>query len=135
MSQLSSILPYLLTILFLRNLCSGSLLLVDHKNPCRAYGNGTVYDITNLVEAWPVALKGSGFDGTEYIYWWSCAGSTRHCRDKDSAICQETMGRYPVDFNAGNVSPQLWFGLFNGAAFQVIKIYQFKNNLYTMSLL
>ncbi|CAF1087823.1 unnamed protein product [Adineta ricciae] len=102
----------------LMNICSGSLLLIDRKNPCRAYGNGSVYDITNLVSQWPVTLKGSGYGG-EYYYWWSCAGNTRYCEDADTAVCQQRTDGPSIQYNAGNVSPQLWFGVFNGAATQV----------------
>jgi hypothetical protein len=123
MSQISIILSCILISIFLTNLCSASLLLVDRKNPCRAYGNASVYDITNLVKTWPVTLKGSGFYGEEYIYWWSCAGTTRQCEDTDTAICQQRTDGPTIRFNAGNVSPQLWFGVFNGAAFRVIKFF------------
>ncbi|CAF3751216.1 unnamed protein product [Rotaria sordida] len=118
MSQTSIILSCVLISIFLTNLCWASLLLVDRKNPCRAYGNASVYDITNLVKTWPVTLKGTGFDGREYIYWWSCAGKTRQCEDTDTAICQQRIDEPVLRFNAGNVSPQLWFGLFNGAVVQ-----------------
>ncbi len=121
MSHISIILSYILISIFLPNLCSSSLLLVDRKNPCRAYGNASVYDITNLVKTWPITLQGTGFDGSEYTYWWSCAGKTRYCEDPDTSICQQRTDGTPVRFNAGNVSPQLWFGIFNGAAFHVTK--------------
>ena len=110
----------ILISVFLINLCSPSLLLVDHKNPCRAYGNASVYDITNLVKKWPVGLKGPGVGG-EYTYWWSCAGKTQKCADKDTAICQQPFSDPFVQFNAGNVSPQLWFGIFNVPETQVNK--------------
>ncbi|CAF2638903.1 unnamed protein product [Rotaria sp. Silwood2] len=118
MFQTSVIVSCILISIFLINLCWTSLLLVDRKNPCRAYGNASVYDITNLVDTWPVPLKGPGFDGREYIYWWSCAGETRQCEDTDTAICQQRIDESSLRFNAGNVSPQLWFGLFNGPAVQ-----------------
>jgi hypothetical protein len=110
----------ILISIFLINLSSASLLLVDHKNPCRAYGNASVYDITNLAKTWPITLTGPGFGGIErYYYWWSCAGHTGHCNNPDTAVCQQRVdGSLPL-FNAGNVSPQLWFGKFNGAAFTV----------------
>lgn len=97
---------------------SASLLLIDEKNPCRARGNATVFDITNLVEKWPVPLKGSGVGG-EYIYWWSCSGNTKVCDDSDTTVCQQRADESILTFNAGNLSPQLWFGQFNGASVQV----------------
>ncbi|CAF1491617.1 unnamed protein product [Adineta steineri] len=118
MLQVYIILSYILINTFQINLCSASLLLVDRKNPCRAYGNASVYDITNLVKEWPITLQGPGFSAGEYNYWWSCAGKTQYCEDIDTAVCQQRIDGSPVRFNAGNVSPQLWFGLFNGAAFQ-----------------
>ena len=125
MPKISIILSCTLISIFLINFCSASLLLIDRKNPCRAYGNASVYDITNLVKTWPVTLKGTGFDGNEYVYWWSCAGNTRECEDKDVAICQQRTDGAQIRFNAGNVSPQLWFGIFNGPAFHVIKLFFF----------
>jgi hypothetical protein len=107
MFQTSIILKFILISILLINLSSASLLLVDHKNPCRAYGNGSVtYDITNLVKTWPVTLTGTGAGGFEhYYYWWSCAGHTGHCGDPDTAVCQQRVdGALPL-FNAGNVSP------------------------------
>jgi len=130
MSQTLIILKCFLISIFLINLSSASLLLVDHKNPCRAYGNASVYDITNLVKTWPITLNGNGYGG-EYYYWWSCAGKTQHCEDNDVAVCQQRTDGSIVRFNAGNVSPQLWFGKFNGPAFQVLKnflIFVFKLN-------
>lgn len=119
MTKLSTILTYILINIFVIEFSSASLLLVDRKNPCRAYGNASVYDITNLVKTWPTTIMGSGFDRKEYIYWWSCAGKTVHCQDTDTAVCQQRTDGTEIRFNAGNVSPQLWFGTFNGAAFQV----------------
>lgn len=117
----STIFKYVLISIFLINLSLGSLLLVDRKNPCRTYGNATVYDITNLVKKWPVTLVGSGIDDKEYNYYWSCAGKTQYCEDTDTAVCQQRTDATELRFNAGNVSPQLWFGQFNGGPFQVIK--------------
>lgn len=111
---------YIFSLVFLP-IYSASLLLVDRHNPCRAHGNGTVYDITNLVPKWPVPLNGTGFNGEEYIYWWSCAGKTELCDDPDVSVCQQRTDGAPIRFKAGNVTPQLWFGLFNGAATQVGK--------------
>ena len=118
MSQIRIIISLVLINVFLMNLCSTSLLLVDHKNPCRAYGNASVYDITNLVKKWPVGLRGPGVGG-EYVYWWSCGGITRKCKDNDIAVCQQPTSDPIVQFNAGNVSPQLWFGVFNGPEVEV----------------
>ena len=115
----SNMLCRMLISLFLFHLSSASLLLIDRKNPCRAYGNASVFDITNLVRQWPVTLKGSGYDGREYNYWWSCAGRTGFCTDPDTAVCQQRTDETEIQFNAGNVSPQLWFGQFNGARGQV----------------
>ena len=121
MSQIFIILPCILISIFLTSPCSTSLLLIDHKNPCRAYGNGSVYDITNLVKSWPVTLQGPGFGGGEYFYWWSCAGKTQHCENKDIAVCQQASDNSGIQYNAGNLSPQLWFGPFNGPEGQVNK--------------
>ena len=52
-------------------------------------------------------------------YWWSCAGNTRYCEGVDIAVCQQRTDGPSIQYNAGNVSPQLWFGVFNGAATQV----------------
>lgn len=98
---------------------SASLLLVDRKNPCRAYGNASVYDITNLVPHWPAQLLGAGADNSQYYYWWSCAGMTQKCQDTDVAVCQQRTDEQILTWNAGNVSPQMWFGVFNGPAGQV----------------
>ncbi|CAF1105214.1 unnamed protein product [Rotaria magnacalcarata] len=117
MSQTSIILSCILISIFLKNICLASLLLIDPKNPCRAYGNASVYDITDLVDTWPAALNGPGFGG-KYIYWWSCAGNTGKCEDTDVAVCQQRVDAPELQFNAGNVSPQLWYGLFNGPASQ-----------------
>ncbi len=126
MFQISIILRCILISIFLINLSSASLLLVDHKNPCRAYGNGTVYDITNLAKPWPITLKGTGFSGVEYyFYWWSCAGRTGYCNNPDTAVCQQRIDGPPIRFNAGNVSPQLWYGQFNGGPFKVLKTFHF----------
>lgn len=119
MSKASIILSFILAGLLLTNFSSASLLLVDRKNPCRAYGNASVYDITNLVQQWPAGVVGTGFDGRVYIYWWSCAGAMRKCESDDVAVCQHQMGGSGRDFNAGNLSSQLWFGQFNGAASEV----------------
>lgn len=124
----SRLLPYLLPFIYLAVLCQASLLLVDPKNPCRAYGNASVYDISNLFTEWPVTLQGPGVGG-EYYYWWSCAGNTRYCEDTDVAICQQRTDQTNIRFNAGNLSPQLWFGVFNGPAAQVIV-----NRIYFASL-
>jgi hypothetical protein len=122
MAQTQLILICVLISIFLTNLSSASLLLVDRKNPCRAYGNASVYDITNLVKTWPIFLKGNGFYSQEvYNYFWSCAGNTKYCEDTDVAVCQQRTDAPIIRFNAGNVSPQLWFGKFNGPAFQVLK--------------
>ena len=120
MCRASSMLYCMLISLFLLHLSSASLLLIDRKNPCRAYGNATVFDITNLVKNWPVTLQGTGCDGREYYYWWSCAGRTGYCTDSDSAVCQQRTDESQIRFNAGNVSPQLCFGQFNGAISQVL---------------
>jgi len=135
MSQTFIILTYILISIFLTSFSSASLLLIDRKNPCRAYGNASVYDITNLVKTWPVALQGTGADGREYNYWWSCAGKTGVCEDTDTAICQQRTDGVKIRYNAGNVSPQLWFGKFNGPAFQVIKTFLFKIKLNFISIL
>ncbi|CAF4198122.1 unnamed protein product, partial [Rotaria magnacalcarata] len=34
------------------------------------------------------------------------------------AVCQQRVDAPELQFNAGNVSPQLWYGLFNGPASQ-----------------
>ena len=119
MFRILTLLSCFVIVTFLINPSSTSLLLVDPKNPCRAYGNASVYDITNLVEKWPVAIKGPGFDEREYTYWWSCAGKIKLCSNEDVAICQQRMDETILRFDAGNVSPQLWFGVFNGPAVQV----------------
>jgi len=124
MARTSIILSCTLISIFLISFSSARLLLIDRKNPCRAYGNGSVYDITNLVKTWPIALDGPGFGG-EYIYYWSCAGRTGICEDTDTAVCQQRPDELELRWNAGNVSPQLWFGLFNGPAFHVMKIFLF----------
>ncbi|CAF3036867.1 unnamed protein product, partial [Rotaria sp. Silwood2] len=113
MSRTSIILSCILITIFLINFSFASLLLIDRKNPCRAYGNASVYDISNLVKTWPITLDGPGFGG-EYIYYWSCAGRTGICEDTDAAVCQQRTTELVPRWNAGNVSPQLWFGLFNG---------------------
>ena len=113
--------PIFLLFLVFLPFCAPSLLLVDRHNPCRAHGNATVYDITNLVPQWPIPLKGTGYNGQEYIYWWSCAGKSQQCDDPDVSVCQQRTDGAPIRFKAGNLSPQLWFGLFNGAAAQVQK--------------
>ena len=105
--------------LYLIGYGSCSLLLVDRKNPCRAYGNATVFDITKLVDKWPITLTGPGADGREYYYWWSCLGKTDQCSDPDVAVCQRRTDQSDLFFNAGNLSPQLWFGQFNGASVEV----------------
>ena len=120
MSCSSLIVSWLLLSLCLVRLCSTSLLLVDRQNPCRAHGNASIYDITNIVKQWPLALKGTGADGREYIYWWSCAGHTGECEDVDTTVCQQRTDQTELRFDAGNLTPQLWFGQFNGATGQVI---------------
>lgn len=113
--------------MLIKNFCSGSLLLIDRKNPCRAYGNASVFDITNLVKQWPIGINGPGFGG-EYTYWWSCAGNTKMCEDPDVAVCQERIDSPIPKWNAGNLAPQLWYGVFNGAAFQVKMNIFFRKN-------
>lgn len=54
MSRTLVILSCVVIVIFVKDFCSASLLIVDRKNPCRAYGNWSVYDITNLVKTWPV---------------------------------------------------------------------------------
>ncbi len=132
MSRTSIILSYILITIFLINFSSASLLLIDRKNPCRAYGNASVYDITNLVKTWPITLSGSGFGG-EYTYYWSCAGRTGICEDTDVAVCQQRTDELELRWNAGNVSPQLWFGIFNGPAGHVItkfSLFQFNKTSF-----
>ncbi|CAM4886127.1 unnamed protein product [Rotaria socialis] len=102
--------------LLLDSFTSASLLLVDRNSSCRAYGNASVYDITNLVPQWPTGIVGTGFDGRVYIYWWSCVRSMRRCDSDDVAVCQQQRGGSMQEFNAGSLSSQLWFGQFNGVA-------------------
>lgn len=114
------------------NLSFESLLLIDRHNPCRAYGNASVYDITNLVKTWPVLLNGTGIDGKEYKYWWSCSGNIGECQDSDVAVCQQRLDGPTIQFNAGNLSPQLWFGQFNGAISQVNESFVYSFELFVL---
>lgn len=115
----SSLTFFVCSLVGIINLSCGSLLLIDRHNPCRAYGNASVYDITNLAKTWPILLNGTGIDGREYTYWWSCTGQTGQCQDPNVAVCQQRIDEPIIQFNAGNLSPQLWFGQFNGAMSQV----------------
>lgn len=102
-----------------------SLLLRDTANPCVAYGNGTVFNITSLFR-WPAVVNGmTDGDGKQYEYSWACGGlrlsaadsrngtSAPPCGGDDVAVCQHDRP-LTLDYNAGAVSTALWLGQFNG---------------------
>eukprot|EP01092_Planopodium_desertum_P010372 TRINITY_DN45_c0_g1_i1.p1 TRINITY_DN45_c0_g1~~TRINITY_DN45_c0_g1_i1.p1 ORF type:complete len:187 (+),score=7.73 TRINITY_DN45_c0_g1_i1:51-611(+) len=91
--------------------CSASLLVRDKENPCRAYGNGTTYDISDLFD-WPVKVSWTGSYDQTFTYWWSCNGNLTiapyEC-DAGTSICQRADNYY----DCGDVAPALWLGNFN----------------------
>eukprot|EP01092_Planopodium_desertum_P011214 TRINITY_DN5125_c0_g1_i2.p1 TRINITY_DN5125_c0_g1~~TRINITY_DN5125_c0_g1_i2.p1 ORF type:complete len:101 (+),score=5.28 TRINITY_DN5125_c0_g1_i2:28-303(+) len=63
-----------LLLAFCFSFASASLLIKDKHNPCRAYGNATTYDITDLFD-WPITVSHPGGYNQTYTYWWSCNGN------------------------------------------------------------
>jgi len=94
-----------------------SLLVKDKTNPCRAYGNGTTYDISNLFN-WPIQITGPG-NGGPYPYWWSCLGKGTACGD-NVAVCQLASGIY---WDGGDVPSALWLANYNPPANQWTMMY------------
>eukprot|EP01121_Diplochlamys_sp_Union-15-3_P015735 TRINITY_DN5254_c0_g1_i1.p1 TRINITY_DN5254_c0_g1~~TRINITY_DN5254_c0_g1_i1.p1 ORF type:complete len:173 (+),score=30.65 TRINITY_DN5254_c0_g1_i1:25-519(+) len=69
-------------------LCLSSQLEPDAKNPCVAYGNGTVFDISSLF-SYPVVISD---DPRNYTYWWNpCSGYKCNSYQPPGkfAICQK----------------------------------------------
>jgi hypothetical protein len=102
---------------------TASLLIRDAHNPCVAYGNATIFNITSLFR-WPAVVTGPpDYDNKKYQYSWACGGlaakamangSHTACADNDTAVCQHdpTTG---LEYNAGALSTALWLGAaFNG---------------------
>ena len=102
-----------------------SLLLRDAANPCVAYGNGTIFNITSLFR-WPAVVDGlEDADGKQYQYSWACGGlrlsgragpkngTLAPCGGDDVAVCQHDRP-LALDYDAGAVSTALWLGQFNG---------------------
>ena len=92
-----------------------SLLLRDAHNPCVAYGNATVFNITSLFE-WPATALGTDFEQKQYQYSWACAGlpiattASKRGNQSSSAVCAGDVAvcqhdrPLALDFNAGAVS-------------------------------
>eukprot|EP01064_Diplonema_japonicum_P021524 TRINITY_DN31095_c0_g1_i1.p1 TRINITY_DN31095_c0_g1~~TRINITY_DN31095_c0_g1_i1.p1 ORF type:complete len:167 (+),score=45.19 TRINITY_DN31095_c0_g1_i1:48-548(+) len=80
---------------------NGMQLRTDPMNPCKAYGNGTVFDISKVFN-YPV----KGMDKYEYTFSpcepIACSGDSTN---REVAICQA------ADFprSCGNVNQSVWF--------------------------
>eukprot|EP01087_Luapelamoeba_hula_P008971 TRINITY_DN2285_c0_g1_i1.p1 TRINITY_DN2285_c0_g1~~TRINITY_DN2285_c0_g1_i1.p1 ORF type:complete len:177 (-),score=15.46 TRINITY_DN2285_c0_g1_i1:115-645(-) len=79
-----------------------SQLRVDPTNPLRAYGNGTVFDISKVFQ-WPVTIND---DPRGYQYWYNPTG--RACQTQPTntapAVCQKADTYY----NCGEWASPVW---------------------------
>eukprot|EP00039_Didymoeca_costata_P016139 m.285511 g.285511 ORF g.285511 m.285511 type:complete len:218 (-) comp16341_c0_seq16:48-701(-) len=114
---------FLLLFLLVLATANASILVPD-KNPCVAYGNGSVFNISSLFD-WPVKVRGPGLGG-EYEYTWDCHGGVKCENDDDNktllamqpsiAVCQTKVsgdGSVGLSFPAGYATQTMWFASFN----------------------